>query len=86
MGNLDWAGEYRLQLLLISDDQNRAEHGFHIHVMRGNQTLAKIDLMTLEYLDNSDKNLKKGDARFIKQRLKQNWQEYIQKAKQMRKK
>ena len=86
MGNLDWVGEYRLQLRLISDEPNRSEHGFHIHVMKGNKTFFKVDLNSGKIIGDVDNSMKKVDQRFVMVFIKKHFNELQQKAKQMRNK
>ena len=51
MGTIDKAVGYRFHVSLIPNENNRAEHGFHAHVMKGNRTYFRIDLDSLKILD-----------------------------------
>ena len=86
MGNLGNVAEFRLQLFLISNEANRNEHGFHIHVMQGAKTFFKVDLETGKIIGNIDSNTKKRDIRGIMAYITEHLDELKAKANQMRKK
>lgn len=85
MGNIGNIGEYWLQVLKISDDPQRAEHGNHAHIMRGNFICGKIDLNSLEFIGKT-RNMKEGDKMMIKYFIKEHKAELINKAKEIRNK
>lgn len=86
MGTIDQAVGYRFHVFLIPNEKNRAEHGFHLHIMKGNRTYFRMDLDTLKILDPIPSDMKQGDVISIKWHAKKNREQLKQKAKQMRKK
>ena len=86
MGNLDWVGDYRLHLRLVSDDPKRSEHGFHVHAMKGNKTFAKIDLDTQKLIGDKDSDMTRSELRAILNYIEEHYNELVNKAKHMRNK
>lgn len=86
MGTIDQAVGYRFHVFLIPKDKNRAEHGFHAHVMKGNRTYFRIDLDSLTILDPIPSDMKKGDVTSIKWHVRKNREQLKQRAKEIRNK
>lgn len=84
MGTIDQAAGYRFHVFLVPKDPNRSEHGFHAHIMKGNRTFFRIDLDTLEILDDIPSDMKRGSVSAVKWHAKKHKEELKRKAKEIR--